>query len=563
MRKYAFFALILLIASFIGGCGSSDGTSSTVIVTTNMSFAAASDVSGKTVYILPAYTGLTKKYKAYQFSGTTNSVTYDSALNLDTSPTLGNAGTWDITNDTLTIKDSNNNTLHTFKRIQTETNYWLAYDTNNGNRISRIYFDSVTNGVTTTAQKSASDYLASIYISTTNKFLMGGTVQGQQLSFTGAADTRTVSTLAGSKANTPGTFANTSSAGSERFSHPTGVTSDGTNLYVADTANHVIRKVVLANDTTSGTTTTIAGTPGVVGSADTTPTNTPVTFSSPQGITYDGTYLYVADTGNAVIRRIDLSTTPATVTTIAGLANTLGAVDSTTSGADARFYSPVGITTDGTNLYVTDTSYHTIRKIQTAKAAAGSQYSQSVTTLAGSPGSAGSVDGTGTAARFNVPNRITTDGTNLYVTDFNNHTIRKILIATGATSTIAGSPGVGASSSDGDGTSARFYYPSGITTDGTNLFITEFNDTNSSSPNYNNLIRQMNLVTTTVTTIAGGSKADLISVDSANGPARFSKPIDLTSNGTNLFVSNYSNGYTDPVTKIVYPNFNNIRMVGP
>ncbi len=550
MRKYAFIALILLIASFIGGCGSSDGAGSTLVASSNDLVKAAdigSNISGKTLYSVSSTTTVT----SYTFGAgtTTGTITKNGVLD----------GTWTYIETTgeITITPVLGSIMK-LKRIQVEakgtsSEYWLMYDSNASNKIYRFYIN----------QADAEAYLTSIttpFGFTYPKVLMGGTVQGQPLSFTGAADTRTVTTLAGSNANTPGTHEDTVTVGSERFNHPTGITTDGTSLYVADTANHVIRKI-LAN----GTTTTIAGTPKEAGSADTTPTSTKTTFSSPQGITFDGTYLYVADTGSAVIRRIDMSTTPATVTTIAGLANTLGAVDSTTSGADARFYSPFGITTDGTNLYVTDTSYHTIRKIKIAKTAAGSQYSQAVTTLAGSPGSAGSVDGTGTAARFNVPNRITTDGTNLYVTDFNNHTIRKVAIATGETTTIAGSSGVGASSSDSKvGTSARFYYPSGIITDGTNLFVTEFNDTNSSSPNYNNLIRQIILVDKNeVITIAGGSKTDLKSVDSVDGPARFSKPIDLTSNGTNLFVSNYSNGYTDPVTNIVYPDYNNIRKVGP
>jgi len=556
MRKYAFVALILLIAPVIGGCGSSGETSSTIIDATNNSIKApdiASYISGKTLYSISSTNGSPTSY-AFGIGTTTGILTKNGTQD----------GFWTYSTATGEITITPSSGTMNLKRIQVESQgttseYWLVYDANpttvQAYKIYRFYVDQ-TNGLT-----AANAYLTSItqpFGLTYPKVLMGGNVQGQPLSLTGTADTITVSTLAGSKANTPGNFANTSSAGSERFNHPTGVTTDGTNLYVADSANNMIRKVEIA----TGKTTTFAGT-GIANYSDN-DIGTLATFYAPQGITCDGINLYVADTGNALIRQISLTGTNK-VTTLAGLAGTLSAIDSTTSGADARFYSPVGITTDGTNLYVTDTSYHTIRKIKIAKAAGtNNNYSQSVTTLAGSPGSAGSVDSTGTAARFNIPNRITTDGTNLYVTDFNNHTIRKIVIATGATITIAGTSGVGASSVDGAGSSARFYYPSGIITDGTNLFITEFNNTNSSSPNYKNLIRKMDLSTSDITTISGGSKSDLFSVDSASGvAARFSKPIDLTSNGTSLFVSNYSNGYTDSVTKIVYPDFNNIRMVGP
>ena len=67
---------------------------------------------------------------------------------------------------------------------------------------------------------------------------------------------------------------------------------------------------------------------------------------------------------------------------------------------------------------------------------------------------------------------ITTDGTNLYVADSDNHKIRKIVIATGAVTTLAGSSSYG--STDGTGTSAKFKNLRGITTDGTNLYVTDY-----------------------------------------------------------------------------------------
>lgn len=124
------------------------------------------------------------------------------------------------------------------------------------------------------------------------------------------------------------------------------------------------------------------------------------------------------------------------VGTLAGTAGSTGATDNT--GAAARFNKPTGITTDGANLYVTDTDNHTIRKIVIATGA--------VSTLAGTAGSAGFADNTGAAARFTWPFGIATDGTNLYVADTGNHKIRKVVITTGAVSTIAGT---GTGSTDG------------------------------------------------------------------------------------------------------------------
>ena len=94
--------------------------------------------------------------------------------------------------------------------------------------------------------------------------------------------------------------------------------------------------------------------------------------------------------------------------------------------------------------------------------------STAVTTVAGT-GSSGSANGTGTSASFNTPTEVTTDGTNLYVADFSNHLIRKIVISTGVVTTVAGTGSSG--SANGTGTSASFNGPVGITTDGTNLYV--------------------------------------------------------------------------------------------
>ena len=87
-----------------------------------------------------------------------------------------------------------------------------------------------------------------------------------------------------------------------------------------------------------------------------------------------------------------------------------------------------------------DSYNHKIRKIVISTGA--------VTTLAGST-SSGSTDATGTAAKFNYPKGITTDGTNLYVADFVNHKIRKIVISTGVVTTLAGSGSSGSTDATG------------------------------------------------------------------------------------------------------------------
>ena len=94
-----------------------------------------------------------------------------------------------------------------------------------------------------------------------------------------------------------------------------------------------------------------------------------------------------------------------------------GTTDNTT-GTSASFYGPSGIATDGFNLYVADRSSSLIRRIVIATGA--------VTTLAGTGSPGNAHDDTGTAAIFKVPTGITSDGIDLYVLDKQNHLIRKI-----------------------------------------------------------------------------------------------------------------------------------------
>jgi hypothetical protein len=261
-------------------------------------------------------------------------------------------------------------------------------------------------------------------------------------------DNGTVTTLAGQSDNGSTDATGTSAS----FYKPRGITTDGTNLYVADFGNHRIRKIVIS----TGVVTTLAG--SSQGSTD--GTGTSASFDEPYGITTDGTNLYVAESGEHKIRKIVIST--GVVTTLAGTGSQGN--ENTAPGTSARFYRPQGITTDGTNLYVSDYSNHRIRKIVIDNG--------TVTTLAGS--SSGSTDNaTGTSASFKKPRGITTDGTNLYVVG-DNHRIRKIVIDNGTVTTLAGS-----SSGFGDnatGTSASFNNPNGITTDGTNLYVTDWDN---------------------------------------------------------------------------------------
>ncbi|MGZ0228806.1 MAG: hypothetical protein ACKVKO_02425, partial [Acidimicrobiales bacterium] len=143
-------------------------------------------------------------------------------------------------------------------------------------------------------------------------------------------------------------------------------------------------------------------------------TGTAASFNQPQGVVFGGDgNLYVLDTGNRTIRKV----TPAgEVTTFAGSGSS-GSDDGT--GTAAGFGEVMGAAFDGDgNLYVADAGNNTIRKITPAG---------EVTTLAGSAGSSGSINGIGPAARFSSPRGVAVDGDgNLYVTDTYNSKIRKV-----------------------------------------------------------------------------------------------------------------------------------------
>jgi sugar lactone lactonase YvrE len=260
-----------------------------------------------------------------------------------------------------------------------------------------------------------------------------------------------VTTLAGN-----GTSGSDDGNGDEaKFNLHYGVALDGSgNLYVADTSNQRIRKI-----TPEGVVSTLAG--GAIAGPDN-GASTAAKFNYPQGIALDSTgNLYVADTTNHRIRMI---TPERVVTTFAG--STSGYADGTDT--EAKFNSPSGVAVDGSgNLYVADSRNYRIRKITPAG---------EVTTLAGS-GASGFADGTGDEAQFNLPYGVALDstGNDLYVADSGNHRIRKIVVATGVVTTLAGNGANGPA--DGTGTKARFSSPYGVAVDGSgNIYVADTNN---------------------------------------------------------------------------------------
>jgi len=313
----------------------------------------------------------------------------------------------------------------------------------------------------------------------------------------------TVATLAGS---VPVSGSADGTGSTARFNFPLGVAVDSAGtVYVADTSNHALRKV-----TSAGVVTTLAGTPATPGSAD--GTGSAARFNFPNGVAVDsaGT-LYVADTSNDTIRKV---TSAGVATTLAGTPATPGSADGT--GSAARFNIPTGVAVDSAGtLYVADNSNHTIRKVTSGGV---------VTTLAGTPATPGSADGTGSAARFDFPNGLAVDraGT-LYVADTANHTIRKITPA-GVVTTLAGTPEA-LGSADGTGSAARFHGPTSVAVDSAgNVYVAD---------QLNSTIRK--ITPTGVTTTVAGT-AGMAGIVLGTTP-RFGFPRHLAISGDSLVVS--------------------------
>jgi sugar lactone lactonase YvrE len=236
--------------------------------------------------------------------------------------------------------------------------------------------------------------------------------------------------------------------------------SAGGYIYVADTDNQAIRILYPnGNGIVFGPfLVTLAGSPGMQGDAD--GTGASARFTAPAGIAVAPDYtLFVGDTGTDRIRQLHLS---AVVTSLAGVDGSPGAGDG--PAAMAGFHGPTGLAIDTAgNIYVADTENDVIRRLGK---------DGMVTTIAGTAGQPGFVDGAGSTARFDHPTALALDSLgNLYVADTGNHAIRRIAPSHMVSTVIGtGAPG----HRNGAGVTALLNAPSGVAFDSAGrLFIAD------------------------------------------------------------------------------------------
>jgi len=260
-----------------------------------------------------------------------------------------------------------------------------------------------------------------------------------------------------------------------QFDKPTGLWLEGEQLYVADTENHLIRRVSLTMKSVQ----TIAGTGYQSRERNREGDSLQVALNSPWDVLVHQGVLYIANAGSHQLYRMDLESGHLEPHAGSGRENR---VDATIS--KAQLAQPSGLTTDGEKLYFADSEVSAIRSAPLGK-------NGSVRTLAGGElFEYGLVDAVGLDARFQHPLGVAYSNGKVYVADTYNNVIRAVTVADNSVSTVFGSGEDGMV--DGSALEASFDEPKGIEIAGDTLYIADTN---------NHIIRTANLSTGEVNTI--------------------------------------------------------------
>ena len=282
--------------------------------------------------------------------------------------------------------------------------------------------------------------------------------------------------------------------GAARFEDPFAVAVDAAGqLFVADASDHALRVI-----TPDGRSRVLAGSPGRYGGVDGTAEQ--ARFFKPMGLALgaDGS-LYLADSGNHRIRRVAAD---GRTTTVAG-SGQRGHRDGAAASAQFSEPSGVAVAADG-SVYVADFGSHVLRRIAP---------DGQVSTVAGSVGQGGFADGAPGVNRLRSPMDLAFDGSgNLVVLDRSNHAVR-VLAPNGMLRTLAGSGSGGFA--DGQGSAARFQFPSGLAVDAAGIVYVADTD--------NQRLRRID-ASGQVSSLAG---AVFGRADGVGAAARFSNPKDV------------------------------------
>jgi uncharacterized protein (TIGR03437 family) len=270
-----------------------------------------------------------------------------------------------------------------------------------------------------------------------------------------------------------------------QLNSPAGVALDSSGaLYIADQFNHRLRKVG-----TDGNISTIAGV-GTAGFKGDGAAATAANLNAPLGCWVDSSgNIFLADTGNNVVRKITSSGTISTFSGNYGAGFGFGGDGGNATGAIFNLPSSVAVDSSG-NVYISDTSNNRVRKVLASN--------NTVFTLVGngSPGYSGD-NGAAALARLNAPRGLALDlAGNLYIADSLNHRIRKVA-PSGIITTVAGNGSGGFGGDGGKATDAALNRPVGVAVDTAgNIYIADY---------LNSRVRKV-LASGTISTIAGDGR---------------------------------------------------------
>ena len=320
------------------------------------------------------------------------------------------------------------------------------------------------------------------------------------------------------------TFAGTGSSGysgdggaavSAKFNKPRGIFADEAgHIYIADTDNHRVRMV----DAATGIITLVAGSGNDNYDQGSDEDVSPLSahFKKPRGLYVDASgNIYIADTENCMIRKVDVSTNK--INRVAGATNGTDPLCGWSGdgglATNTRLDKPRGVWVDASgNIYIADTENNRIRRVDAT--------TKIITTIAGNGGSSYTGDnGPATDAELHKPNGVLVDVSgNIYIADTDNDVTRRVDATTKIITTIAGNGSGGYSGDDGPATSASLHKPRGVWLDESGNILIADTDNNRARLVYDDGGTLM------ITTVAGNGSGDYSGDDGPATLASLRKP---------------------------------------
>jgi hypothetical protein len=329
-----------------------------------------------------------------------------------------------------------------------------------------------------------------------------------------------ISTIAGNAGIGVGNYSGDNGpATAAELSYPVNVTLDGSNhLFIADYGNDRVREI----DLSSGVITSVAG----GGLIDNGPANA-AALNGPAATAADASgHLYIADYGNNCVRQLTLST--GLISTVAGLGISGASGDNGPGTAAALDYPTATAVDNAGNLFIADEYSQRVREVNLASGV--------ITTVAGNGTAGYSGDNQqATAAELDDPTGVALDGAgDLFIADAANNCVREVNLATGVITTVAGDGTAGYSGDNQQATAAELDHPTAVAVDGAgNLFIAD---------TANNCIREVNLASGVITTVAGDGTAGYNGDGIAATAAELNAPSSVAvSTAGNLLIADTDN----------------------